>query len=93
MLFRSRMGVNLEDLTVTGITDGSVAEQAGCKTGDVFLTVDGASVKDREGLVDAIQQDGPKKLIKLKRGDELLELTFEWPEAAPKPREPSSPRP
>ncbi|MFN0058865.1 MAG: M20/M25/M40 family metallo-hydrolase [Planctomycetota bacterium] len=90
---RRRMGVNLEDLTVTSVTEGSVAEKAGAKSGDVFLSVNGAVVKDREQLVEEIQKEGAKKLVHVKRGDSTLELTFEWSEAPPQPRQPEPQQP
>jgi serine protease Do len=64
-----RLGVTVEELTdqlsayfgakggvlVTSVADGSAAQRAGLKAGDVITTVDGQSVRSRDDLVRALR--------------------------------------
>lgn len=66
---RARLGVQLDELTpqlaeyfgardgvlVTSVTPGTPAEAAGLRAGDVITAIDGAAVRDREDVVDALR--------------------------------------
>jgi len=71
------MGVQLEDVTVTAVLEGK-AKEAGWKTGDVVLSVDGAVVKTRNEIVQKLQAGGPRKVVSLKRGEETVESVLDY---------------
>lgn len=75
-----RMGVMLDGTTVEEVVEGSVADKAGVKAGDIIISVAGVSVEDRRGLMRAIRGEESKKKVVVKRGDKEIELVFEWPE-------------
>jgi len=54
------------------------ANMAGWQEGDELLTVDGVEVKNREDLVRAINQGGPRKTIRLRRGNEVIDTELDW---------------
>jgi len=74
------LGVELEKskdkLIVKSVTEGSGAQQAGMKAGDVIVSVEGEAVKDIKGLSDLLntKKAGTKAKISVKRDDENLEL-------------------
>ena len=74
------MGVMLDGTTVEEVVEGSVADKAGVKAGDIIISVAGVSVEDRRGLMRAIRGEESKKKVVVKRGDKEIELVFEWPE-------------
>ena len=83
-----RLGVFLEETTVTGFGEGTgKAKEAGWREGDVVLKVDGAAVATRDELVAALQGGPDRKVFVLKRGAEELETVIDWG-AAPPPAEP-----
>jgi tetratricopeptide (TPR) repeat protein len=75
------IGVGLEDsdegLTVQTVAPESPAEKAGLKEGDIIVEFDGAKIKSREDLFEALSKKKPddKVVVKLKRGSEDVELT------------------
>lgn len=76
---RPKMGVRLEEvdkeLKISSVEEGSGAEAAGLKEGDIILEADGkkiSSVSDLLGALDG-KKSGDKLKLKIKRGDEELE--------------------
>ncbi|MCI0461107.1 MAG: S1C family serine protease [Gemmataceae bacterium] len=74
------LGIGLED-TETGAVIGEVqpksaASKAGLKVKDIILAVGGKETPDAEALIRAIASHKPKEkvVLKVKRGDEELEL-------------------
>jgi hypothetical protein len=85
-----RLGVFLEQTTVTGLDEQGKAKQAGWREGDVVSKVDGVSVATRQELVDALQAGPGRKVFVLKRGEQELETVIDWGErekGADKPAE------
>jgi hypothetical protein len=80
---RRLLGVQLDDLTVQEVVEGSPAEAAGVKPGDILMRLDGKDLGDRDTLSEALQ-GGPstKKLIVRRDGSEV-ELTVKFPDAQP----------
>lgn len=92
---RGRLGVNVVDLNadlgghfgtrkgvlVTDVVEGSAAEEAGIKAGDIIIAVDGKSVESREELVRVLgnRREGDKvELALLRKGKEMkLSATLE----------------
>jgi hypothetical protein len=75
---RRQMGVVLDELTIMSVSEGTRAEKAGFKEGDVILRVDGKPVADRDELVAAIQAGEPKKTLVLERGGQEIEFVLDW---------------
>lgn len=77
------LGVGLKeengDLSVGNITEGSGAAKAGLKKGDSILKIDGADIKDRDGLIAYLKEKSPGEKISLtlKRGEEEMTLEVE----------------
>jgi S1-C subfamily serine protease/photosystem II stability/assembly factor-like uncharacterized protein len=64
-------------VTLTQVTAGGPAEQAGLKLGDVVVTVDSKPVESYQGFLDAYQEKNPgdKVVLKVTRGNESIEAT------------------
>lgn len=74
-----KLGVaGFDGATVQAVLPDGRANAAGWKEGDVLLTVDGVEVANREQIVRAINQGGPRKTIRLQRGEEKLETVLDW---------------
>ena len=43
-----------------------------------MISVDGVEVEGRQHLIDQLQEDGPRKTIRLKRGEEVIECVFDY---------------
>ena len=75
------LGVMLEDVEgfakVQEVMAGSGAEKAGIKSGDFITQVNGGEVANREKLVETVRQfqPGDKVTLKVKRGEEQLDIT------------------
>jgi hypothetical protein len=78
MAARRRMGVQLDELTVSDVMAGSLAEKAGFKAGDVIAKVDGKKVANREELVGELQKGEPKKTITLLREGKEIDFVLDW---------------
>jgi len=74
------MGVFLDGITVDELVPDGVAAAAGVKPGDVFLSIDGNSIENRRGLIQAITTGKPMKKVKLRRQAKEIELLLEWKE-------------
>lgn len=75
---RRLLRVGLDGTTVESVNEGGKAEAAGWQKGDVILTIDGVAVKDRDAVGDLLQQGGPQKVIRLRRGDAEIESPIDW---------------
>lgn len=75
---RRTMGVQLEDTTVTSVSAGGMAESAGWKEGDVILAVDGAEVATRRDISTKVNEGGPRKVIRIRRGTETIESVLDY---------------
>src|SRR5207244_684178 len=73
-----RMGVKLDSTKITDVTDGSRAKDAGLQVGDVILSIDGADTKTQGQISGAIRGGGSTKVLKVKRGEQTLEVTLDW---------------
>jgi serine protease Do len=89
---RGLLGISIQDLTsdlakekgikdlngvyVGGVNEKGAAEEAGIKTGDVILKIDGHDISNTSALQEAIgrHRPGDKVGITLLRGDKTLEL-------------------
>ncbi len=74
------LGVGLEagmgGAKVNKVDDGTPAKKAGLKIDDIIYEADGKNIVDHEALINTIGRlrPGDKVLLKVKRGDESLEL-------------------
>ncbi len=73
-----RMGVQFEGAKVSSISKGGKAEEAGWKTEDVVVSVDGVAVSSREEISEELQKGGPKKKVVLRRGSETIEALIDY---------------
>jgi hypothetical protein len=73
-----RMGVDLDGNTLTMITPSGKAADAGWKTGDVIVSIDGVAVNGRQEIVGELQKGGPQKKFVLKRGEEMVETLLDY---------------
>ena len=80
---RRLMGVFLEDTTITGLTDGGKAQEAGWKEGDVIVSIDGVAVANRGEVGRELRRGGPLKTIVLQRGEETFESTLDYSDLEP----------
>jgi S1-C subfamily serine protease len=62
---------------VTGVLDGSAADSAGVRVGDLIISVDGVPVTSTQELAAAVQAEPPgtEVTLELVRGDETITLT------------------
>jgi C-terminal processing protease CtpA/Prc len=72
------MGVQLEDTEITEVSEEGMAERAHWQPGDVILSIDGVDVASRGDVVEELQKGGPRKLFKLRRGDEVVESVLDY---------------
>jgi serine protease Do len=72
-------GHDVRGALVTGISQGSAAEEAGLRPGDVILQVDRSEVNSAEKAARAIAASDPPVLLLVKRGDSSLFLTLTPP--------------
>lgn len=66
-----------DGLKVDGVTDGRPGQKAGIKTGDVIIQMGEYPIKDIQNYMDALGkfEKGQSALIRVKRGEETLDLT------------------
>jgi len=86
---RQRLGVWLEPdptgVRIQRVEQGSVAEAAGLRAGDVVLEIAGLPAKRTGDVAGAVQRHAPGTWlpIKVKRGAESIELVAKFPPLAP----------
>lgn len=76
-----RMGVYLggeQGTFVQQVVADSHAEKAGWQSGDEILSVDGQQVATRREISSALQEGGPKKVIEVRRGEEVIETVLDY---------------
>jgi len=86
---RQRLGVWLEPdaggVRIRRVEEGSVAEAAGVRAGDVVVEVAGLPAKTPGDLAGAVQRHAPGTWLplKVKRGAEAIEIIAKFPPATP----------
>ena len=84
---RPRLGVfidaSAEGVRIKQVEKGSIAEAAGIKDGDVIADAAGVAVKDFTELRSIIQRQAPGTWlpVKIKRGDEAIDVVARFPPA------------
>jgi carboxypeptidase Q len=79
---RRMLGVQLDELTIVEVEDGSVAQKGGIKNGDVIAKIDGTKVADRVDVNRFLRAGGPKKVVTVLRGGKEVDLNLSWDEPA-----------
>jgi hypothetical protein len=75
---RRLLGVQLEGVVVSSVTEEGRAVAAGWKAGDRILQIDGESVKTESDITDRVQLGGARKTFRLARGEETIESVLDW---------------
>ncbi|MCC6574343.1 MAG: PDZ domain-containing protein [Planctomycetes bacterium] len=72
-----------DGVKINGVIEGSPADLAGIKAGDILLTVDGQRVAGNQGIADILKLKKPGNTVKLKlkQGDKEVDLEVELAEA------------
>ena len=70
-----------KDMTITNVMADSPAHKAGLMVNDIILAFDGTSVTDTTALkrLTDTAKAGDRKMIRIQRGDKVLELTIYYP--------------
>jgi serine protease Do len=65
-----------DDLKIAEVSEGTPAEKAGIKVGDIIVGVDNASVKNRDELADVMMKKKPddEVTVVLKRGEQEVKI-------------------
>jgi hypothetical protein len=79
---RRMLGVQLDEMTVVELEDGSAGQKGGMKEGDEILKVDGTKVADRMELGRALRAGGPKKAVTVLRAGKEVDLNLSWEQPA-----------
>jgi membrane-associated protease RseP (regulator of RpoE activity) len=79
---RRMIGVQMDELKVMEVLEGSLAAKVGIKEGDEFVKLDGKKVSSREELIAEIQKGEPKKSVTIVREGKEMEFVLEWPKPA-----------
>ncbi len=81
---RRGMGLQLDEtMKLVDVTEGSPAERAGLKPGDVLLKIDGKPVADREAMIDALTTNPGTKTLVVRREGQEVEVKLTPPAAQP----------
>ena len=81
---RRTSGFRLEDLKVTEVTEGSVAEKAGIKPGDVIVKIGDKTVASREEYMETFQAaTGQEISIVVRRDGQEITMKLAFPPAQP----------
>ncbi len=78
---RRNSGLRLEELKVSEVVEGSIAEKAGFKAGDLIAKVGGKAIASREEYFEAMQAAGQEIAITVKRDGQEVELKLTFPAA------------
>jgi hypothetical protein len=82
---RRMLGVQLDNLTITDLEPGGVAEKAGAKAGDMIVSINGNKITDGSEVRRAIQGGSPKIKMVVSRGGKAVELNLDFTAAATQP--------
>ncbi len=85
---RRTLGVQLDEMTVVEVEDGTAGQKGGLKEGDQILKVDGSKVADRMELGRALRTGGAKKVVTVLRGGKEVELNLSWDQPAAEKKAP-----
>ncbi|MEQ8766959.1 MAG: M20/M25/M40 family metallo-hydrolase [Planctomycetota bacterium] len=75
---RRLLGVRLDDMTISDVTEDGKAGAAGLKAGDVLVQIDDTKVADAAELRQALRGGEPKKKVTVRRGEEMVTVTIDW---------------
>jgi carboxypeptidase Q len=80
---RRMLGVELDETTIVGINDDSIARHVGLRIGDRLISLDGVSLTTDDDVVAAMQRGAAIKTAVIERSDEQgakqrVELIFDW---------------
>jgi hypothetical protein len=81
-----RLGVQLDGTKILQVVADSRASKAGLQNGDVLVAVDGAETKSEEAIRTALNEGASQKVLKVRRGEQLLEFTLDWSDDPVEPR-------
>jgi hypothetical protein len=79
------MGVRLEGARVAHVFESGRAEAAGWQDGDVVVSVDGELVGSQAEISEALQRGGPRKIVRVRRGERTLETVLDYSADASEP--------
>ena len=68
---------------VTEVIDDSVAQASGVQPGDLILSAAGFDTEDTGDLIEIVQRQAPGTWLplKIKRGDDEVEITARFPQS------------
>lgn len=81
-----RMGVELDSARIVRVSAGSRAEAAGLAEGDEILSIDGEEVGGQGEITRLVRGGGSVKVVRVRRGDEELDVTLDWSSEPDEPR-------
>ncbi len=76
---RRTIGVVLDEMQVSEVVEGSVADKAGIKPGDVIVKLGDKVVEGRDEFSEALQTAGREARVVVKRDGKEVELTLSFP--------------
>ena len=76
---RRTIGVQLDEMKVIEVVEGSAAEKAGVRDGDEIVSIGGKAVASREDFVAALQAADPSTKLVVKRDGKEVELPLTLP--------------
>jgi membrane-associated protease RseP (regulator of RpoE activity) len=86
---RRTSGLRLDELKITEVTEGTPAETAGFKPGDVVVKINGKAMASRDDYFEAMQAAGQEVAITVKRDSQEIELKLKYPTpTTPPPAQP-----
>ena len=75
---RRSLGVQLDDLKIIEIEDGSAAQKGGMKVGDEILKVGGTNIADAAEIGRLLRAEGTTKVVTVRRDGKEIELKLTW---------------
>ncbi len=79
---RRLLGVRLEGLAISDLTEGGKAAAAGLKVGDVLVQIGETKIADAAELRRALRDGEPKKQITVVRKQERITVSIDWSDAS-----------